>query len=76
MKFSEMKYSRPSLEEMKNTVKSLTEELRTAESYEEAKAVFLKEQKATSIAGVPYTYEMLKMLRAVETREPPSGMKM
>ena len=46
MKFSEMKYSRPSLEEMKNTVKSLTEELRTAESYEEAKAVFLKEQKA------------------------------
>lgn len=24
---------------------------------------FLKEQKATSIAGVPYTYEMLKMLR-------------
>lgn len=24
---------------------------------------FLKEQKATSIAGVPYTYEMLKMMR-------------
>jgi len=24
---------------------------------------FMKEQKATSIAGVPYTYEMLKMLR-------------
>ena len=24
---------------------------------------FLKEQKATSISGVPYTYEMLKMLR-------------
>lgn len=24
---------------------------------------FIKEQKATSIAGVPYTYEMLKMLR-------------
>ncbi len=24
---------------------------------------FLKEQKATSMAGVPYTYEMLKMLR-------------
>ncbi len=24
---------------------------------------FLKDQKATSIAGVPYTYEMLKMLR-------------
>lgn len=24
---------------------------------------FLKEQKATSLAGVPYTYEMLKMLR-------------
>ena len=25
--------------------------------------IFLKDQKATSIAGVPYTYEMLKMLR-------------
>ena len=46
MKFSEMKYSRPSLEDMKNTLKSLTEELKAAENYDTAKAVFLKEQEA------------------------------
>ena len=45
MKFSEMPYSRPSLEEMKNTMRSLTEELRAAESYETAKAVFLKKEE-------------------------------
>ena len=45
MKFSEMMYTRPSLDEMKNTMKSLTEELRAAESYETAKAVFLKKEK-------------------------------
>jgi M3 family oligoendopeptidase len=46
MKFSEMKYSRPSLEDMKNNLKSLTEELKAAENYDTAKAVFLKEQEA------------------------------
>ena len=68
MKFSEMKYSRPSLEEMKNTVKSLTEELRTAESYEEAKAVFLKEQKA--VRHVETLSTLVSIRHSINTKDP------
>ena len=68
MKFSEMKCSRPSLEEMKNTVKSLTEELRTAESYEEAKAVFLKEQKA--VRHVETLSTLVSIRHSINTKDP------
>ncbi len=68
MKFSEMKYSRPSLEEMKNIVKSLTEELRTAESYEEAKAVFLKEQKA--VRHVETLSTLVSIRHSINTKDP------
>lgn len=44
MKFSEMPYSRPDKETVKNTIINLTKRLREAKSYEEAKAVFLENE--------------------------------
>ena len=41
MKFSEMPYSRPDAEQLKSQMAALTERLKVAETYEEAKAVFL-----------------------------------
>ena len=45
MKFSEMQYARPDLDGLKNTLASLTEELRQSGSYEQARSVFLREQE-------------------------------
>jgi len=45
MKFSEMPYQRPDPEAVKNDLRSLTERLRAAASYEEAKAVFLEKEE-------------------------------
>ena len=42
MKFSEMKYERPDIEAVKTELKSLTERLKKAESYGDAKKVFLE----------------------------------
>ena len=53
---------------MKNTVKSLTEELRTAESYEEAKAVFLKEQKA--VRHVETLSTLVSIRHSINTKDP------
>ena len=41
MKFSEMPYERPELDDMINKVKELTEALKAATSYEEARKVFI-----------------------------------
>ena len=45
MKFSEMAYERPDLEEMKGQIAGLTEKLRAAEDYAEAKKVFLAKEE-------------------------------
>lgn len=45
MKFSEMPYERPDLETMKAQIGALTDQLKKAESYEEAKQVFLEKEK-------------------------------
>ena len=42
MKFSEMPYARPDVEEIKSGMLSLIDRLQKAESYEEAKTVFLE----------------------------------
>ena len=42
MKFSEMPYERPDLEALKGQVSTLTDRLKAANSYAEAKAVFLE----------------------------------
>ena len=43
--FSEMPYERPDPEKLKETMKTLTERLQGAKSYEEAKEVFLEKEK-------------------------------
>ena len=40
MKFSEMKYERPDLEAMKSELRGLTEQLRAAQDYAQAREVF------------------------------------
>ena len=45
MKFSEMPYQRPDLEQMKSKQAELTEKLKNAKSYQEAKAVFFEQEK-------------------------------
>lgn len=42
--FNEMKYERPDLPKVKEELEALAAELKTAESYEQAKEVFLREQ--------------------------------
>lgn len=46
MKFSEMPYERPDLEGLKQTLAGLTDRLKAAGSYEEARAVFLEKEEA------------------------------
>ena len=47
MKFSEMPYARPDTETVKKQLTKLTERLKNAGTYEEARAAFLEEQKAS-----------------------------
>ena len=47
MKFSEMPYTRPDLEKLKAKQSELTEKLKNAKSYQEAKAIFLEQQEET-----------------------------
>lgn len=46
MRFSEMQYFRPDPEAVKAELRQLTEQLKNAASYEEARAVFLKKEEA------------------------------
>lgn len=46
MKFSQMPYARPDAEKTKQQLSALTEQLKAAKTYEEAKAVFLRQQEA------------------------------
>ena len=52
MKFSEMPYARPDTETVKKQLTKLTERLKNAGTYEEARAAFLEEQKA-SLSATP-----------------------
>ena len=45
IKFSEMKYERPNVEELKNSIDSATKDLNEATTYEEAKAAFLRKEE-------------------------------
>ncbi len=46
MKFSQMPYQRPDMEEAKRSAADMTARLRSAETYEQARAVFLEKEKA------------------------------
>lgn len=45
MKFSEMTYSRPDIEVVKLAFEKLVERLAAAESYEQARAVFMEKEE-------------------------------
>ena len=45
MKFSEMTYTRPDPEKAKQHLRELTEQLKSAKSYEAAREVFLAQQE-------------------------------
>ena len=49
MKFSEMPYKRPDPEAVKAEYRTLTDRLKNAGSYEEARAVFLEKEEAEKI---------------------------
>ncbi|MBO4881291.1 MAG: M3 family oligoendopeptidase, partial [Firmicutes bacterium] len=67
MKFSEMPYSRPDAEQLKSKVAELTERLKAAKTYEEAKAVFLENEELGSHVN---TLAQLVMIRhSIDTRD-------
>jgi len=67
MKFSQMPYERPNLEEVKKDLAALVEKLKAATSYEEAKAVFLEKEKYEKHIS---TYGTLASIRhSIDTRD-------
>lgn len=67
MKFSEMLYERPNLDEAKQTLTELTARLKAAESYEEARTVFLEKERMQKHL---YTAETLAQIRHdIDTRD-------
>ena len=64
MKFAEMPYMRPDPDAVKNTLRDLTERLKNAASYAEAKAVFLEKEEEgkrvetmSTLAGVRHSID-------------------
>lgn len=67
MKFSEMPYKRPDLEEIKTTLTELVEKLKNAESYEEARNIFLEKEKYDKHIS---TFATLASIRhSIDTRD-------
>ena len=67
MKFKEMKYERPDPAEVKAQLKALTERLKAAKSYEEARAVFMdKEKKKLRVATMA---ELAAIRHSIDTRD-------
>lgn len=67
MKFSEMTYTRPDIEAVKETYKALTESLKNAESFEEAKEAFLKMEQEESHVGTMATLASIR--HSIDTRD-------
>lgn len=67
MKFSQMPYSRPELDQVKSTFEDLNQRLANAESYEKAKEVFLECEKFKKHL---YTLSTLSSVRnSIDTRD-------
>ena len=67
MKFSEMKYERPDAEQLKTELNGLTEKLKAAKSYDEAKELFLAHEKLNKHIS---TYANLAHIRhTIDTRD-------
>lgn len=67
MKFSEMKYKRPDAEKIKATLISMTERLKNAENYGEAKKVFLENEKFTKHILTMHTLSSIR--NSIDTRD-------
>ena len=67
MKFREMPYTRPDPEQIKSEYRGLTERLAKAQSYEEARAVFLEKEEKEKIVD---TMAVLASVRhSIDTRD-------
>ena len=67
MKFSEMPYQRPDPETVINEIKKYTERLRNAQSYGEAKTVFLEYEEAGKTIGT--TSSLAYIRQSIDTRD-------
>ena len=67
MKFSEMPYERPDVEEMKKGFRAFTERLKNAASYEEAREVFLEYDKQYKKDDAPITLAYIR--QSIDTRD-------
>ncbi len=67
MKFSEMPYNRPDPEEVKNGLKDLTERLKAAKSYEEARAVFLEKEEEAKLVNTMWCLASVR--HSIDTRD-------
>ena len=67
MKFSEMPYQRPDPEAIIKTIQDLTEQLKAAKSYEEARAVFLQYEEDEKIVGTTSTLAYTR--HSIDTRD-------
>ena len=67
MKFSEMPYTRPDAETLKKQLSQLTERLKNAVSYEEARKVFLEKEAASRTAETQATLASIR--HSIDTRD-------
>ena len=67
IKFSEMKYERPDVEAAKQKLAELTERLKNAESYEQAKAIFLEMEAENRHYGTMVT--LCSIRHSIDTRD-------
>ena len=67
MKFAEMPYKRPDPETLIAEAKELTERLKNAQSYEEARAVFLEREERSKIVNTAATLAYIR--QSIDTRD-------
>ena len=67
MKFSEMTYTRPDPEKAKQHLRELTEQLKSAKSYEEAREVFLAQQEQAKHISTASTLASVR--HSIDTRD-------
>ena len=67
MKFSEIQYARPDGEAMKAEFAALTEGLRNAKSYEEARAVFLEKEEDSKLVSTMWSLASAR--HSIDTRD-------
>ena len=65
-KFSEMQYERPSLDELKESMRKLTGRLQMAKTYEEARAAFLEKDDLSR--HIDTLMELVTIRHSVDTR--------